>query len=363
MRKTLVALSVAVLLATAGASGQQQTGPLFLPYGALPVLDAYIEALRVQLGIPGMSAAVLHDGRIAWEKGYGFQNLTTRVRATPDTPYVVGDLAGTLAAVLLLQCVEQRHLDLDTPIRNYGIATAEPDVTLRQLLSHTFAEGPNDPFVYSAARYAQLTAVAEKCVPQPYRKTVAHRLVNRLAMVDSVPGTDWLDPALPLQFPDGFWAPAEIERYRRNLSRLAVPYRVDSRGRTEQTVLPPTGISASQGFVSTVRDLAALDAALDTAVLLLEDTREQAWTPAIGRRGTPVPMGLGWFVQQHRADRVVWHFGHVPNAYSSLVIKLPAKKITFILLANSDGLSAPYQLQNGDVTRSHFATVFLRLFT
>jgi CubicO group peptidase (beta-lactamase class C family) len=363
MRKTLVALSVAVLLATAGASGQQQAGPIFLPNGALPVLDAYIEALRVQLGIPGMSAAVLHDGRIAWEKGYGFQNLTTRVRATPDTPYVVGDLAGTLAAVLLLQCVEQRHLDLDTPIRTYGIVTAEPGVTLRQLLSHTFADGPNDPFVYSAARYAQLTAVTEKCVPQPYRKTVAHRLVNRLAMVDSVPGTDWLDPALPLQFPDGFWAPAEIERYRRNLSRLAVPYRVDSRGRTEPTVLPPTGISASQGFVSTVRDLAALDAALDTAVLLLEDTRELAWTPAIGRRGTPVPMGLGWFVQQHRADRVVWHFGHVPNAYSSLIIKLPAKKITFILLANSDGLSAPYQLHNGDVTRSHFATVFLRLFT
>jgi CubicO group peptidase (beta-lactamase class C family) len=361
MRKTLVALSAVVLLATAGAAGQQQAGPILLPNGALPVLDAYLEALRVQLGIPGLSAAVLHEGRIAWEKGYGFQNLGTRVRATPDTPYMVGDLSGTLAAVLLLQCVEQRRLDLDQPVRSYGVETSEPDVTLRQLLSHTFVEGPNEPFVYSAERYGQLTAVTERCVPQPYRKTVAHRLVNRLAMQDSVPGTDWLDPAL--EFPADFWDPAEVERYRRNLGRMAVPYRVDVRGRTDQTVLPLRGISASQGFVSTVRDLAALDAALDTTVLLLEETRDQAWTPTVGRRGTPVPMGLGWFVQQHRAERVVWHFGHVPNAYSSLIIKLPAKKITFILLANSDGLSAPYQLQNGDVTRSHFATVFLRLFT
>jgi CubicO group peptidase (beta-lactamase class C family) len=361
MRRSLVALSVVVLLATAGASGQQQAGPVFLPNGALPVLDAYLEALRVQLGIPGMSAAVLHDGRIAWEKGFGFQNVATRVRATPDTPYLVGDLSGTLAAVLLLQCAEQRRLDLDAPVRVYGVATSEPDVTTRQLLSHTFPDGPNDPFVYSADRYGQLTAVIEWCVPQPYRKTIAHRLVNRLAMQDSVPGTDWLDPAM--EFPEDFWDPAEVERYRRNLTRMAVPYRIENRARVEQTVLPRAGISASQGFVSTVRDLARVDAALDTTVLLLESTREAAWTPVIGRRGTPVPMGLGWFVQQHRADRVVWHFGHVPNAYSSLIIKLPAKKITFILLANSDGLSAPYQLQNGDITRSHFATVFLRLFT
>ena len=50
-----------------------------------------------------------------WEKGFGFQNVATRERATPDTPYLVGDMSGTLAAVLLLQCVEQRRLGLDDP--------------------------------------------------------------------------------------------------------------------------------------------------------------------------------------------------------------------------------------------------------
>ena len=74
-------------------------------------------------------------------------------------------------------------------------------------------------------------------------------------------------------------------------------------------------------------------------------------------------MGLGWFVQYFRGERVVWHFGYVPNAYSSLILKLPDRKLTFILLANSDGLSAPFQLQAGDVTRSVFAALFLRLTT
>jgi hypothetical protein len=36
--------------------------------------------------------------------------------------------------------------------------------------------------------------------------------------------------------------------------------------------------------------------------------------------------------------------------------------LTLILLANSDGLSEPFSLQNGDVTTSLFARTFLRLF-
>ena len=37
--------------------------------------------------------------------------------------------------------------------------------------------------------------------------------------------------------------------------------------------------------------------------------------------------------------------------------------MTFILLANSDGLSATFQLPAGNVTKSLFATLFLRLVT
>ncbi|HXT28052.1 MAG TPA: serine hydrolase, partial [Vicinamibacterales bacterium] len=57
--------------------------PSITPGGILPVLDTYLESLRQQAGIPGMSAAVLKDGAIIWEKGYGFANLATRERATP----------------------------------------------------------------------------------------------------------------------------------------------------------------------------------------------------------------------------------------------------------------------------------------
>jgi CubicO group peptidase (beta-lactamase class C family) len=356
--RTRVAVSLLVLLTSASVlSGQ---GPLLPPGGAFSVLEAYLEAMRQQAGIPGMSATVLRDEATVWERGFGFQNVETRVRATPDTPYLVGNLTSTLAAVLLLQCVEQRRLDLDEPFRRYGLTQPEPDATLRQVLSH--ASPDTKEFAYSPERFDKLTAVMEWCArPQPFRKSIAHRILDGLSMIDSVPGVDLKDPQLAL--PENLFDPEDLERYRRILDRMAVPYRVGSRSRAERTEVPAMSFTASNGLVSTVRDLANFDKALDSGPgqLLLDETRELAWTPVAGPAGDLLPTGLGWFVQSYKGERVVWQFGYIPNAYSSLVLKVPARNLTFILLANSDGLSAPFHLETGDVSRSLFATLFLRL--
>ena len=75
-----------------------------------------------------------------------------------------------------------------------------------------------------------------------------------------------------------------------------------------------------------------------------------------------MPTGLGWFVQNYNGQPVYWQFGLSQGAYSSLILKVPGKHLTLILLANSDGLSAPFALQEGDVNASLFARAFLRLF-
>jgi CubicO group peptidase (beta-lactamase class C family) len=366
LKKAAAAVTLFVLFATIGPAAQQP--PAFNRYEVLSVLEGYLEALRQQAGIPGMSAAIVRGGTVLWERGFGFADATARIRATPDTPYLVGDLSGTIAAVLVLQCVEQRRLELDQPVRRYGITGAEGDVTLRQILSHTSTEAPGGAFAYNPDRFALTAPLMEQCAPQPYRKSVAHRVLNRLAMIDSVPGTDLANPDLEL--PEDLFDAADLDRYRRVLQRIAVPYRVDNRGRAERTILQPMGISATNGLVTTVRDLARFEGAIvpvpDSEVassLLLQTTLDVAWNPASTRAGHAAPMGLGWFMQYHRGQKVVWHFGNVPNAYSSLLVRVPAYDLTFILLANSDRLSSPFQLHQGDVNKSLFATLFLRLFT
>ena len=147
MRTRLAALIVCLTLGLSGVQARQNQ----LSVLTSSPFESYLESLRTQAGIPGMSAALVQDGQIIWERGFGFQNLEARVRATPDTPYPVADLSQTLASVLVLQCIEERRMSIDEPIRRYSGSVPEPAATLRQVLSHTSA-GAGESFHYDPER-------------------------------------------------------------------------------------------------------------------------------------------------------------------------------------------------------------------
>jgi hypothetical protein len=96
-------------------------------------------------------------------------------------------------------------------------------------------------------------------------------------------------------------------------------------------------------------------------VLFSADTLSIAWRNPVNSNGQFLPHGMGWFVQTYNGEPVVWQFGIDPDAASSLIITLPNRNATLILLANSDGLAKPASLSAGDVTVSPFARVFLGL--
>jgi CubicO group peptidase (beta-lactamase class C family) len=141
------------------------------------------------------------------------------------------------------------------------------------------------------------------------------------------------------------------------IARLAKPYATHD-GRAVLADYPPRGISAAAGLISTVRDLARYDAAIDGNTLVRRESQTLAWTPFVLTSRQPSPYGLGWFSQSTTAGRVIWHYGLWPT-FSSLILKLPDRGVTLILLANSDGLSARFPLAAGDVTVSPFARAFV----
>ena len=99
--------------------------------------QAYLEALRRQAVIPGLSAAVVEDGEIVWEIGLGAQDVENAIPASPDTPYYVGDLTQTFTATLVLQCIEQGTMTLDQQVQVPLPDGTTGQATIRQLLSHT----------------------------------------------------------------------------------------------------------------------------------------------------------------------------------------------------------------------------------
>jgi CubicO group peptidase (beta-lactamase class C family) len=319
---------------------------------AFGLFERYLEPLRVQAGIPGLSAAVVQNGRIVWEQAFGLADVERSIHVRADTPFFIADLSQTLGATVLMQRVERGDLEIEDRINRWTDAVPEDGATVRHVLTHT----TTGSYSYNADRFSVLTPIIEFYTEEPYRLTLARDVLEASGMFDSVPGYD-LDR--PTAFMQEIFDPADLARYQAVLRRIAVPYRVD-RGRPARSSISPRepAIDASTGLVTTALDLARFDRALDEELLigpgLLGYMRNGA------QPGTP--RGLGWFVQAYNGERLVWHFGNSPNAYSSLILKVPSRNLTLILLANSDGLSAPFALDRGDVTTSLFAKLFLTLF-
>ena len=344
---------IAVVVSLALAVGQQSSAQDL----TTSLLERYLEALRQQAGIPGMSAAVVQDGRVVWKKGFGFQNVERLVRAMPDTPYPVTHLSQTFAATVLLRhCVDEGYLEVTDRMRRWVSEYPDQTITVGDVLRHVSTTGTYD---YNPSRYETLAGVFEQCANGKYPMKLTGQLLDPLGMTATVPGENLADRTLPA--PDRLLYPAaRLRQYGEVLARMATPYKVDSRGRPTPTSFVAKPLTTSGGIVSTVEDLARFDRVLTLRAdggVVSPDTLNFAW-----HRAGSLPTGLGWFVQTYNEQRLVWHFGMEKDAYSSLIVKVPEKDLTFILLANSDGLSAPYSLEDGDVTKSLFAQVFLKLF-
>jgi CubicO group peptidase (beta-lactamase class C family) len=324
----------------------------------IAIFDRYVEALRRQLQIPGLSAAIVRGGQTVWSKGYGFQDVEARVPATPDTIYDIASLTKTFTSTLIMECVERGTLDLNAPISRYTTAIPEAGATVRHVMTHTSQGVPGSEYRYDGSRYAALTAVVTACEGRPFRQALATDILDRAAMMGSVPGHDLDRPDASLA---SLFDGPTLARYVSAFSRLAAPYTSRSSGFAKADY-PPRDISASAGLLSSVVDLAKYDAAIDTRVFISAASQELAWTNAVSTTdGRQLPYGLGWFVQRYNGTRLVWHYGSWPQ-YSALYLKVPERQLTLLLLANSGGLSDQFPLAAGDVDVSPFARVFLRMF-
>ncbi len=377
-RVFFVAATLGLLIVTAGRGSAQEK----FPY---QIFERYLGPLAEQIGMPGLSAIIVQDNRIAWSTNYGFADVERQVRTTSDTPYAVGGITQAFTGVLMGVCIDRFRLNIDTQdIRAFFPAFPVAGTSIRQVLAHA----TDGRFRYDATLYSALTPVAESkdCFNQNFRKAMAAEVLDKLTLTRTVPGLD-------LARAEGTTAralfdDATVTRYQRVLADpadpLAVPYRLDAKGRSFRSEYPSYGMDAASGLVSTANDLARLQIELEkrNGVPLSFTTLDQMWrnavftVPSSNNSSTTLvmPTGLGWFVTTESGQRLVWTYGHIPDAGSALIVKLtcpPAvagatacidKKLTLILLANSPGLVQGYNLENATVTSSPFVKVFLRLF-
>ena len=80
--------------------------------------------------IPGVSVAIIHEGRIAWARGYGNPQAGKDAPVTTDTLFEAASTTKILTAVTALRFVEECRIDLDKDVNGYLKSWKIPDSDL-----------------------------------------------------------------------------------------------------------------------------------------------------------------------------------------------------------------------------------------
>jgi CubicO group peptidase (beta-lactamase class C family) len=108
-------------------------------------LDTFVAAQMAQRRIPGLSLAIIQDGRIVEARAYGVTEPGGSVPVSANTLFQAGSISKSVSALGALRLVEQGKLDLDADVNrtlttwkvpSNAFTSAKP-VTLRGILSHT----------------------------------------------------------------------------------------------------------------------------------------------------------------------------------------------------------------------------------
>src|SRR6266487_6113061 len=313
----------------------------------------YIATQMQRLHIPGISLAIVRDGRVIKAQGYGFANFELKAPARKETAYEIGSNTKQFTAAAIMMLVEEGKVSLEDAITKYFPEAPEAwrGITIRHLLTHTsgiqnhvavphwldvfrtnlaFETAPSpdellkmffklplefqpgETWAYVNTGYYLLGIIIEKASGKSYWQFLDERIFKPLGM-NATRSTD----------------PQPIVRNR------ASGYEWKNDHFENRPVLLPAIAFSAGSLLSTVEDMAKWDAALYTEKLLKKSSLVQIWTAVATNDGAAAPFnyGFGWFIDSYHDHRLVQHSGGTPG-FSSAMYRFVSDKLTIIILTN-----------------------------
>jgi CubicO group peptidase (beta-lactamase class C family) len=354
-RRQWLKQSTAALLASPAITSTfaaQSTKP---PAGTLS--DSFLARLPQMMelaNVPGLSIALIKNGKVAWARGFGVRDVNTKAPVDADTIFPAASLSKVVFAYAVLKMREEKLIELDRPLVSYLNASDLPDdprtkqITARHALTHSigwqnwrfakgntlqFAFAPGEKFSYSGEGFFLLQRVVEQIVGRGFEEVMRERVLNPLGMKRS---SYIRQPEHESSFAAGHNSrgfPSEfgIAQQRQKLQDLAkqwnkplASWRYEDLVRAmEQTQpdLPPfpnfmTPNSAAS-LLTTAPEYAGfmlrlLDKSASDATSLSEATRWEMLTPQV-KINSAIAWGLGVGLQTEGGRTCFWHWGDNGN--------------------------------------------------
>ena len=302
-----------------------------------------------QQSIPGLSVAVVTDHKLRGSHGYGLADVENYVPAKTGTVYRLGSISKTITAIAVMQLAEQGKLNLDAPIQTYCPAFPQKQwpVTARLLLGHL-------------AGVRHYKSDAEYASTRHFNSVVEGLEVFKDEPLLFEPGTKYtytthgytvlgcaVEGASGMKFADyvraKIFTPAGMARIRVDEVAEIIPNRAQGYVKAADGTLRNSGLADTSyklpggGFCSTVEDLAQFAIAVQTGVLVKQETLAQMWTKQKTRDGKETGYGLGWGLSEHGSLKEVGH-GGAQQRVSTYLYMIPEKGLAVVVMANMENV-------------------------
>lgn len=340
-------------------------------------IDAYVAKAMETFGNPGLSLAIVEDGKIVKAKGYGVRKMGTNLVADEHTAFPIGSETKAFTSAALAILVDQKKLKWSDLVKDKlpGFQMYDPYVTdhmtVRDLLTHRsgLSLGEGDLLIVPDTNRSRADIVHALRYLKPatgFRETFAYDNILYIvagALVQAVSGQTWEDFVRerifkPARMTDAHtnYDPPETTNDVWLHARLDGPFR----GTGDQSILAKglePHVSAPAGAINA----SALDMAKwmnvqlargrlpDGKQLFSKEQADAMWDPVVLVPPTefklPASMSkmepdlqtyaLGWFVEEYRGHRIVQHSGAVLGALAMQFL-IPEKNVGISVTINSE---------------------------
>lgn len=311
-------------------------------------LDGFMPQQIEKADIAGAVVSVVKDGKILFEKGYGYSDVEKKTPVSPqDTLFRPGSISKTFTWTAVMQQVEQGKLNLDADVNQYVDfripATFGKPTTLRDIMTHRsgLEETIKDLFVGEEknltpiAKYlpshlpAQIFAPGTVPAYSNYATTLAAYMVQRVSGQDFY---DYVD--------EHFFKPLNMTRatFRQPLPQSLEPFMSKGydlgSGKPKHfewvEVAPAGSLSASAESMAHWMIMHLQNGRYDDAQILKPETAMEMHAPQEGWPAGMNAMCLGFYEQNMNGHRVISHGGDTELFHSDLFLVLDANVGLFV---------------------------------
>jgi len=337
-----------------------------------PDTDAYVARAMQGFGVPGLSLAIVENGKTVAAKGYGVTDINTKKPLDAHSAIPIGSESKAFTSAALAILVDRKKLKWSDLVKDRlpGFQMYDPymtaHMTVRDLLTHRsgLGLGEGDLMLFPNTNRSRADIVHALRYLKPatgFREFYAYDNVLYIvagALVEAVSGQSWESFVTenilkPVGMNDTHTsydksAANRVSLHGRNSEALQGLGAQSVLGRGEAVTLAPAGgINASATDLAKWMNVQLAHGKLpDGKQLFSAEQSEILWTPVVvvkpeGPRRLAVlkpdmqAYALGWYVEMYRGHKIVRHTGAVAGALASLYL-IPEENVGVAVTINSE---------------------------